>query len=145
MTIVIGRQEWSRTDCCMIGPCIIYKYGSVNSVCWFCFMNHFKVENDQELCTYKYWMASSFAKEDDISPWRSVKDMFLQNEISLTILFFMPFCQDTNLLAPIHKSRRGPSQTNIFRLLFYYMYSFNLKIIRCVLIFFNIIVWQKIL
>ena len=91
---VRGYQELSLSNCCVIDPCNIYRDHYMYDMLYLTEI-HCEVEIDQEIQTYKYWMALRFAKDDDKSPSKPLKDMFLQKYP--TIWFNQSIFQKNNL------------------------------------------------
>ena len=77
------RQLWKgvRNRACQVVVWQISARSGTRDVKWIASEIHYESRIDQALHTYMYWTALRFAKEDDdISPFRPLKDRFLQKD-----------------------------------------------------------------
>lgn len=81
MIVAKGSQELSLSSCCVTGPCKNVEQDM--SPAHHYFLSNIQCESEKkkikELYTYTFWTAFRFAKDDDMSPLRPLKDRFLQN------------------------------------------------------------------
>jgi hypothetical protein len=82
------RQELSPSSYCLTDPCKTYM---IYILLFFGPRKHSTevkyIKIYLHLHTYRYWTALRLAKEDDISPFRPLKDRFLQNIKWLSFIF----------------------------------------------------------